>query len=310
MKAEHTFIAERPLARHCSEMFRQEPDHAELKALLGRVSERLARRLAGALAPLLGGEAPMVRCLAVAEGTMATLRDGAAHALAANSLFTVGQAQAPLLVTTDAAAVLRIVDRAFGGKGAAPRPLPAAFPMAAELMIGRLETMVAVQITGALDAVTDGMAAMSGPRIITPQRRDGSLAQLAPFPEDQALAILALDVREEDGLPWNLTLALPISALPALFGLADATKAVRGTARVPNGLTGAPFGDVPLTISALIVDMMLPFSTIAALVPGQILPVTVARSVPLCVGDRPIAHGTIGAVDDCIAIQITAAFTN
>lgn len=311
MQAEHNFIAERALAQHCPELFTKGPDHSELKPLLGRVGERLARRLAGALAPLLGGEAPLVRCSALREGTMATLRDAAANPLAANSLFAIGDAVAPLLVVIDAVAVLKIVDRAFGGKGAAPRPLPGTFPMAAELMIARLETIVATQITGALDAVTDGVATMTASRTIEPQRRDGSLMQLAPFVEDQPLAILALEVKEDDSSPWSLTLALPVTALPTLFGLASAAvrPAQPDTPR-RAGEVRAPFGDLPLTLSALIVDMVLPFATVAALTPGQILPVTVARSVPLRVGDQTIAHGTIGAVDDCVAIQITSAFTN
>ncbi len=309
MKPEHAFIAERALARHCPELLGRGPDHAELLPLLERVGERLGRRLAGALAPLLGGEAPLVRCSALREGAMSMLRDNA-HALTANSLFAVGPGEAPLLVAIDAAAIFRIVDRAFGGKGAAPRPLPEAFPMAAELMIARLETMVAAQITGALDAVTDGIAAMAGVRAIVPLRRDGSLAQLAPFPEDQLLAILAMEVKESDGLPWTLTLAMPVTALPALFGMAGAAAPTpRSRMRLQDSAMTAPFADLPLTLSAQIVDMVLPFARVAALAPGQILPVTVARSVPLCVGEMAIAHGTIGAVDDCVAIQITAAFS-
>ena len=54
--------------------------------------------------------------------------------------------------------------------------------------------------------------------------------------------------------------------------------------------------------------MALPVSAIAALVPGQILPVTVARNVPLWIGETQIAHGTIGALDERIAVQITHAF--
>lgn len=309
MKPNHNFIAERPLARHCPELLSRGPDHAELKPLFERVGERLGRRLTGALAPLLGGEAPMVRCSAVREGLVATLRDAAAHVLAANSLFAIGPTEAPLLVTIDAPAVFRIVDRAFGGKGAVPRPLPESFPMAAELMIVRLETMVAAQITGAIDAVTDGIAAMAGARDIISVSRDGSFAQLAPFAEEQPLAILVLEVKEADGQPWNVTIALPVTALPALFGMASGAPATpRVQLRPQEKAMTAPFADLPLTLSAQIVDMVLPFARIAALVPGQILPVNVARSVPLWVGEKAIAHGTIGAVDDCVAIQITAAF--
>jgi len=52
----------------------------------------------------------------------------------------------------------------------------------------------------------------------------------------------------------------------------------------------------------------MPFSAISALRPGQVLPVSVARSIPLSVGGRTVAHGVVGAVDDRVAIQITQAF--
>ena len=71
---------------------------------------------------------------------------------------------------------------------------------------------------------------------------------------------------------------------------------------------GEPFGAMPLSLSAVLVDMALPVSTISALQPGQVLPVSVARSIPLKAGGQTIAHGTIGALDDRVAVQITHAF--
>ena len=214
-----------------------------------------------------------------------------------------------MLVTIEAAAVFRIVDRAFGGKGTVPRPLPEAFPMAAELMIVRLEAMIAAQIAGAVGAVADGNAAMAGDRAIVPVGRDGDLGQLAPFGPEQPLMIAALEIKEADGPPWSIIVALPTAALPALFGLASAAPAIARAARRPQDQALAtPFADLPLTLSARIVDMVLPFAKVAALTPGQILPVTVARHVPLRVGDTTLAHGTIGAVDDCVALQLTTVF--
>ena len=70
----------------------------------------------------------------------------------------------------------------------------------------------------------------------------------------------------------------------------------------------SPYGDVPLTLSATLVDMTIGFRRLCALRPGDILPVAVARSVPLKADGKTIAHGTIGESDDRIAIQITNAF--
>lgn len=56
--------------------------------------------------------------------------------------------------------------------------------------------------------------------------------------------------------------------------------------------------------------MAVPFSRIASLQPGDVLPVAVARAVPIKAGDRTIGAGTIGEFEDRVAVQITNAFSN
>jgi flagellar motor switch protein FliM len=80
--------------------------------------------------------------------------------------------------------------------------------------------------------------------------------------------------------------------------------------RPPADPTSEPFGDLPLGLSAVLVDMRIPFSVIANLKPGMILPVAVARQVPLRVGEATVAHGTVGTMDDRVAVQISQAFSH
>jgi flagellar motor switch protein FliM len=306
MKPERSFLAERPLARHAPELLRQGPGAAELLPLLARLGDRLARRMAAALAPLLGGEAPLVTCGTPREGDLSTLH-GAIATLAANSLMGVNET-APLFVSIEAEPVLRIVDRAFGGKGEAPAPLPERFPMAAELMVGRLEVLIADHLGAAL-AMTAGRAQGASIPAITPLRRDSNLALLAPFPESQPLALMTMDVDDGGTLPWQITFAMPIGTLARLFGYAEGAEALSTQAgRAIASPADAPFAGLPVEVSAIIVDMKVPFSAIANLAPGDVLPVSIARSVPLRVGAATFAHGTIGAVDERVAVQITRAF--
>lgn len=315
MKPDRAFIAERALATHCSELLRQGPGAEELLPLLSRMGERLARRLAGALAPLLGGEAPQVSCGAPREGDFAQLR-GSIAPLAANCLFEVGNSGAPLLVSIEAEPVLRIVDRAFGGKGEAPCPLPETFPMAADLMIGRIEALLASHITAATAAIAGGLGGGGGPGAepasIAPLRHDGSLAMLSPFAERADLVMLTLEVEDGSVLPWLVSIAMPLGTLARLFGYPDPTPTAlaHGRQALPATAspTDAPFAGIPLPLRAVIVDMAMSFATLAALEVGQILPVSVARRVPLRIGEHTIAHGTPGALDERIAIQITDAF--
>jgi flagellar motor switch protein FliM len=295
MKPERAFVAERQLAQHCPELL-QSKDAATVPLMpaLSRLGDGVARTLSNALASLSAGEPPLVRSKAPRECTMAELARDIAP-LAANSLLAAGAPDMPMLASLDAEAVLRMVDRAFGGRGAAPSPLPTAFPLSSELMVTRLEGLVVGALGQAL-----GMA-------VQPLRHDGSIVQLAPFPDDEQVGVLTLEVDDPGRSPWKLTVAFPQSVLVKLLGDGEprAPKPARTTRINP---TGEPFGAVPLTISAVLVDMRIGFAELSNLQPGQILPVAVARSVPLKVGDKTIAHGTIGALDDRVAVQITQAF--
>jgi flagellar motor switch protein FliM len=295
MKPERAFVAERMLAQHCPELLRGNAAPVPLMPALTRLGEGAARALALALAPLLAGEPPLVRSADVRECTMAELA-GRIAPLAANSLLAAGTPEMTLLASVEAEAVLRMVDRAFGGRGDAPSPLPDAFPLSAELMVARLEGVVAQAVGPAL--------AMAG--AVQGLRRDGSIAQLAPFPDSETLGAITLEVDDPGRTPWKIVLAFPQAVLVKLFG-DDRPIASRPRPPQPNP-ADEPFGSVALTVSAVLVDMSIGFTALSNLQPGQILPVAVARSVPLRVGDKTIAHGTIGALDDRVAVQITQAF--
>ncbi len=289
----------RALARHCPELLKAGPEPAALLPLLARAGTALARALAPALAPLLGGIEPMVEAAAVRQGSGAEL-GALIEPVAGNGLLALDGGDV-LLISTDAAALLRMVDRTFGGRGDAPRALPDSLPMAAELMAARVETLVTEMLAGAVMAVCGAM-----PRLRS-ARRHCDLAELAPFAPDTALALQVITVRESTGVAWDLVLALPLTAVAALLGAASADPPQPPPR--PLALANAePFAGLPLPLSAVLVDMLVPFATIAALVPGQVLPVALARMVPIRIGEHRIAQGAIGALDDRVAIQLSHAF--
>lgn len=297
MKPERPLVAERPVAQHCPELLRAEPGAEELLPQLTRAGEKLARSLLPRLLPLAGGKG---LALKAKPARMSTLDDIAMFApdLAANSLLGLGPDSLPLLATLDAAAVLRMVDRTFGGRGEAPSPLPAEFPVSAELMIVRLEGLL----------LADLAAALLPDRIdpLHPLRRNGNLNLLEPFPKDAPLAMIELDVTEPAGDTWQITLALPLPTLSAACGAAP-RRAAPVQHPVADPLS-APFADVPLELAAVLVDMHMSMATLAALEPGAVLPVAVARQVPLRLGQTVVATGTVGAADDRVALQILSAF--
>lgn len=291
MNSEHAFVAERAAAQHCGELLRRGPEPADLLPALTRAGERFARALAPALAGLIGGEAPSVTALAAIELRENELA-GELGVLAANALLAPAAAGVTLLASIDGAAVLRLVDRAYGGKGDAAGPLPAQFPLSADLLIERLEAIVAACLGEAL-----GEAALRA------LKRNPRIEELAPFPAGAPLALLAIEVMEGARAPWKLRLVLPLAALPKVLG--GSTGSVPARPKGPADPASAPFSDVPLPLVATLVDMKVPLSAISALEPGAVLPVAVARAVPLSIGGMVIARGSIGAQDDLVAIRLT-----
>ncbi|MFM5917886.1 MAG: FliM/FliN family flagellar motor C-terminal domain-containing protein, partial [Novosphingobium sp.] len=242
----------------------------------------------------VGGEAPTVTALAPAESGEADLLQ-AIGPLAANSLLAGAIPGVTLLASIEGQAVLRLVDRAYGGTGEHHGPLPDSFPLSAEMLVQRLEGTVA-----------ECLAAALGTGSVEALKRSTRLTEFAPFPAGAKLAVLPLEVMEGTKAPWLLTLALPITVLPKLMAaLGDGPAAAprRSGAADP---AAAPFAALPLGLTATLVDMPVSLAALAAMEPGTVLPVAVARAVPLSIGGRTIARGTVGTQDDRIALRLTA----
>jgi flagellar motor switch protein FliM len=295
MKQDFAFVAQRALARHSAVLLRPGPADADLIEALRQAGARLARTLGGALARLCGGDVPAV---AIAGPQTMAMAEFAAPGLNAYSLYSAAPSGERVLSAIAVDAVLRLVDRAFGGSGEAPHPLPRELPLSADLMVQRIETLLANQLGLAL-----GGAGSNRP-VIHPLRRDTDLAQLQPFAPTAALAVIEIAVTEGLRAPWHIRLALPLTALPLLTGLAMPPAPPRPGAE-PGDPASAPFAAMPLRLTALLVDAKLPLQTVSRLAPGQVLNLPIARQVPLIAGQHTIGHGTIGAVDGSVAIQVT-----
>jgi flagellar motor switch protein FliM len=291
MKPENDFVAERAAASHCPELFRRGPTPADMLSQFAIAGERMARLLADRFAPIKGGHAPSMHCLPIQECDAAALR-GMIAPLAGNCLLST-DGGIPLLVSFQAEGVFHLLDCSFGGPGEVPSPLPDAFPYSAELMMHRLEATAASSLTTALGMEVNAKA------------RSERLGEISAFPKDTPLAVLPLETKQSGGLRWTVTIATPLAALETLFDRGECTPPRRVGQRHP---ATEPFGGLPLTLSAVLVDMRMAVSALSELRPGQILPVSVARSVPLRVGETTIGHGTVGALDDRVALQLTQAF--
>lgn len=284
-------------AKHCAELLGTGPSIDELVPALSLLGEKLARVLPAGLARFSGGEPPLVRTGMPMDCTLGSIQ-AEIETLASHALMAVGPKGLPLLATFEAAPVLRLVDRAFGGRGVVPDPLPDTFPLSAELLLARIEEAIA----GALTATFGGEE-----HKVRPLRRDTSLRQLNPFDKRAELLQLSLEIEEPGVEPWSLSLAFPQPTLAAVMAAPRRAARMDQRPAAPDPMS-EPYASMPVSVTAVLVDMTLGFSRLSSLKPGDVLPVAVARSVPLQVDGRTIATGTIGEVEDRVAVQIQHAF--
>ncbi len=306
MKPGHEFIAERTVALHAPALLGQRAaEELDPAAALALMSERMVRGLPATLAALGGEAVPEAKTGEPRQGVMRELLSRSAG-LCSHGLLSHPDGGPAVLISIDASGVFQLVDMAFGGDGKAPDPVPEKMPLSAQLVAGRIEAEFA-----ALLADISGLCSGDEPSLM-PLRRDTDIAALRPFTADCPLWQVTFEIAFPNCDPWTVRLTLAADNVAHFCGGdgEDSRVALTPTQRDDRSdPAGKPFGDVPLTLRATLVDMRVPLARLATLKPGDVLPVSVARSVPLSIGGTTIAHGTIGEMDDRVALQIIQAFS-
>ena len=277
-------------ATHCDALLERRssaPD--DLAPEFEQLGERLALALRPAVAQAWGDPAVQVRSCGICTTAAGKLKD-ICGGLAAVSLHAFAEEQ-QLLIAIDGRALLEQLDRAFGGSGLVDEDLPAELPVSADLLAKRFEAQVVVAIAAELG----GLELRAGQR--------GDLARLRPYGAKSELTVLTLELCGCGGRIWPLVVAVETGHLTALLPRRSGARSINPQ-RKPT-MTQAPFSDLPLSANATLVDMTVPLHRLATLAPGLVLPIMVARSVPLRVGEITIARGTVGQVDEQVALQIT-----
>ncbi|MCB2087984.1 MAG: FliM/FliN family flagellar motor switch protein [Sphingomonadaceae bacterium] len=291
MKPQRAFTAAGIAANHCEALMGRRVGEDELLARLARMGGRLSRLLPTALAPFCGGQTPGVRMLDIERLSEQALAQRIGP-LAGNAVLGNAAGSPAMLISVEALAVFAQLDRAFGGTGDIADTQPLAFPTSGILLLARIHAVVLRALNEALGP-DNAMSLLAS---------DSDYSVLEAFPGDAQLAVLVCEFTARDARPCELTLALPMAALERLFAASAAAQPRR--AKIARGPLDAPFADMPLQLDARLVDMRLPLGRLAALKVGQVLPVSVARKVPLSIGGTVLAHGTLGEQDDRLALRV------
>ncbi len=262
------------------------------------LSARLAKSLKGSFEPLVGEGA---RCWAE---PLSVQRFGDYRAERPQTLtawlplaMTPGRGRA--LIVIDGNFGFEMLDRFFGGEGEAPQPLPAEFTGSAETLLTRLSDTIGRQLAPAWEL----LAKID----FVPAPVFASLSTVPEIDAGEAMVVTRLGIAAGEAKPQWIDILYPVAALkpytPSL------TAKVIGGEPEPepewrNGLTRAALA-LRLPVRSVLAEPVVPLSTLMALKPGDVIPISFGPDVPVMVARQQIGCGTVGTANGQAAIRLT-----
>jgi len=306
MRMAHDFAAARRAAQHCRELTHgigRGPRPEERAVLLAAWRRDLARLLAEELSGLLSGDRLAVE---VGEPDSLTGNDVLARIgpVAVNSLLRCGAAGETALVSFDFATAIALTDRSFGGDGKLSPSVPDQLPRSAALLVDEVAATIAQAITRASlgEGTPPAGAATAGEVIV----RSESAVRLKPFDPDGAALLFPLVIANRQGCEWRALLAVAAERMVRLLPAPGRTRPhgdQRARRKAPDPMA-APFAAIPLPLHVVLAEVDLSLARLQSLAPGDTIPLALGRQVPLMLGERLIAHGSIGTLEDRMAIRL------
>lgn len=296
MNLSHDFVAERALAQHCAELVPPAVPGRDMLAECSLLARDIAAELAECMACVAVGGPISVSCTEpVRQGATAFIKKSPRQT--AHCVIDL-EGSGSILLSVEHGAALALTDRAYGGNGDLPDPLPETLPMSSDMTLHQLEAVWCSGIARVMSARTP----------CTVARRGADLARLDPFRGHSECVHVKLNVAQDDHAPWIITLTISMPDLDHLLAHRDRSASTACALRAASDGTAEPFADITLAARAVLAQMPVSLARASTLAPGDIIPLAIGREVPLEIGGLTVCFGTVGAVDDRIAIQVTRPF--
>lgn len=261
-----------------------------------RLGEKLGRHLRAIVEPIAG-----VRPNIVAK--KADLLDFSSWSAQVPAFASVGAYRcAPLkgqmLLRMDAAMISTLVDCFYGGIGNRPLPARGEFTPTEDRLIGRLSDGIMARLADCWREVLP-----IEPSLIARETGVGFAAS-APAAEQMVLQRFTVSITRD--AEWSIDLLFPLSALRGVEALMGARPPDDDMPADPvwQARIARQMRDIRLPARTVLARPNLSLADLMQLKTGDVIPVTINRSLPLIVGDRILAHGTIGEQEGRAAFQI------
>jgi flagellar motor switch protein FliM len=267
-----------------------------LLSAIDRMGERFARSLRTIIEPFSGGR-PVVTAKPV-DQTMFMMWDACVPPFTSLSLYRLHPIKGVVALRIDAGLVSSLVDRFYGGMGGVPAAHAHEFTPTEDRLIGRLSG----QIMAALVAAWADHVAIE--HVLLGRETGVAHADIAASDADVVVHSFDINIGERDS--FAVELVYPLHGLDSveIAGTAHVTETTRPSDPVWRRQLAQRMEDVRLPARTVLARPNLKMSELMSLKPGDVINIHIARNLPLIIGNRVFAHGTIGEQDGRAAFMI------
>jgi flagellar motor switch protein FliM len=214
------------------------------------------------------------------------------------SLYRLRPLKGGMLIALEPLFIANMVDAFYGGAGTGAAHKTTEFTASEERLLARLTE-------GMIDILVEHWAEVT-PLAPVLASREINAAYASLVRPDEAVVIQRFTVKPGAGRGTVISILYPLSTLrPIEAELAAKVHddSGEGDSEWRNRL-GAALENVRLPVRSVLARPELSVAQLMALKPGDVIPVTLSATVPLLVGQKHVAEGSIGEQDGRAALMI------
>lgn len=264
---------------------------------LEKLGDRLAKRLRAIVEPYSGGR-PLVSAKPL-DNTMFMMWDACVPSFVSLSLYRLHPIKGPVTLRVDAALVTQLVDRFYGGSARSGAGDRREFTPTETRLVARIAENVIAALLDCWAEIVPLEAVLIG--------RETNVGQAEIMAGEAEVVVQAFEIDLGDRHHTLVEIVYPKDGLAALE-ISGAAKGASETVRPADPVWQAGLvdrlDDVRFPARTVLARPNLKIAELVALKPGDVIPIHIARHLPLLIGERIFAHGSIGEQDGCAAFMI------
>jgi len=266
---------------------------------LEKLGDRLSRRLRAIIEPYCGTR-PVVTARPV-DDTMFLMWDASVPAFVSLSLYRLHPIKGTVVLRIDAALVSLLVDRFYGGHGSRSAPARREFTPTENRLVARLTDQFVAALAECWAEIAPVEPVLLG--------RENNVGQAEIMAGEAEVVVQGFEINLGEKEPRVIEIVYPKAGFAGLDAAGEPGATGHQAELLPAdpvwqaGLA-ARLDDVRLPARTVLARPNLKMSELVALRPGDVIPIHIARHLPLLIGERIFAHGTVGEQDGSVAFMI------